>query len=73
MGQIRNKIRNMPCGHLLILFLLLVDAVLFGDWVEFLGLVLLAWVFFNFIIKTSVVHVAFANAFGVTSRYELYE
>ena len=51
---------------LLCLLFLLVDAMFLGDWVEFIGLVLLTWVFLYLIIKTGVVYVAFPHAFSVT-------
>ena len=45
-----------------LLFLLRVNRVLLGYWVEFGSLVLLARVFFVFVVKSCVVHVTFTNA-----------
>lgn len=60
----------VACARLLLLF---VNRMLLRNWVEFGGLVLLRWVFFYLIIKTSVVGVAFSNAFFVTNGDEFYE
>ncbi len=49
-----------------LLLLLFIDCVFFGDWVELFGFVLLTWVFLYLIVKTSVVNVAFTNAFSVS-------
>jgi len=46
-----------------LLFLLLVDSVCLRDRVELFGFVLFTWVFFHLIIKTSVVSMAFPDAF----------
>ncbi|MEY2664933.1 MAG: hypothetical protein RLZZ480_38 [Candidatus Parcubacteria bacterium] len=53
------------------LFLLLVDSVSLGDWVELLRLVLLARVLLVLVIETSVVGVTLSNAVLVALRHHL--
>lgn len=62
-----------PDGGCFTLFLLFVNGVLLSYRVELFSLVLLTWVLFYFIIKPSVVNVAFTNAIGVALGYQLYE
>ncbi len=52
--------KKYPEGHFL--FLLLVDSVSLGDWVELLRFVLLAWVLLVLVIETSVVGMTLPNA-----------
>ena len=46
----------------LLLLLLLVNSVGFGDWVKLLRLVLFTRVFFNLVVVASVVSMTFSNA-----------
>ena len=47
------------------LFLLLVDAVGLGDWVELFGFVFLTWVLLILVVEAGVVGMAFPNAIFV--------
>lgn len=51
------------------LLLLGIHRMLFSNWVELGGFVLLAGVFFVFVIKTRVVHVTFTDPIGVAFCY----
>ena len=64
-GAFWNKVRNSRYALLLTLLFLLVYAVGLGDWVEFLGFVLLARVLLVLVIKTSVVGMTFPDAIFV--------
>ena len=56
---------NKSALRALLLFLLLVDAVGLGDWVELLGFVLLTGVLLVFVVEAGVVGMTFANAIFV--------
>ena len=62
-------------GHVwpVFLFLLGIDRVGLGDWIELFQFKLFAWVFLVLIIVTRVVHVTLADSFVVALGYHLYQ
>lgn len=56
--------------HFLTLFLLFVDSVLLGYWVELFGFILYARILLVLVVVPSVVDVPFADPIRVTDRHE---